>query len=525
VYAAFQKGFKLWNVEDERFVELRLPSGIRNICKKFNQSNTLVLSKGDVLAVSGIRQELIVWSVDNGSLVKRLTAHFQRIVEIKSLVTGNDNSVLTSSIDRSIKVWNLDYIFEKEQHIDKHELTIDSVSISTSAQIAVVVTRSCIGIWDFMTGKLKFTLANSALGAIITHALVNEDGTHIVSAESGDVLYWDLKSKKVIFQEKQEDIQQIFFYKNQTRCIVVSKKGRRGNLTGLVVSRSVPAGDKHWQFEFPLTSFIKVVMTSDEHHLVCYDADKVKSHLYIHSMKTGNLVSKIMVKYTGFKEVIKLIALPDKPSAVALIDVDKGNIMDITQKRFIKSIQFWDGTCSKDGRYGLYAPATGGMEMLDLRTGKVCKTLIPKVAEGIFDVMAVFNATNEYVLYYHSGRKTIRAFRRKDGKMIANFRVQADLKGMETTTDGRSVVLGMGDGSMTTLTIADPEKPGMAEFLKSLPSRNPEKDGAGSKSSRGSLIYLQNGVEYPSPYDYSIYTDYLKALEQCIPPPPSSSNQ
>ena len=33
----------------------------------------------------------------------------------------------------------------------------------------------------------------------------------------------------------------------------------------------------------------------------------------------------------------------------------------------------------QDGRYGLYAPCTGGMEMLDLRTGKVCKTLIPKV--------------------------------------------------------------------------------------------------------------------------------------------------
>jgi hypothetical protein len=33
---------------------------------------------------------------------------------------------------------------------------------------------------------------------------------------------------------------------------------------------------------------------------------------------------------------------------------------------------------------------------------------VVQVAEGIFDVMAVFNATNEYVLYYHSGRKTIR---------------------------------------------------------------------------------------------------------------------
>merc|ERR1711892_1465134 len=476
-YAATQKGFKLWNVEDDRFVELRLPSGVRNISKNFNQSNNIVLSKGDLLAVSGIRQEL--------------------------------------------NVWNLDYIFEKEQHIDKHELTIDTVSISTSAQIAVVVTRSCIGIWDFMTGKLKFKLANSALGAIITHALVNEEGTHIVSAESGDVLYWDLESRKVIFQQKQDDIQQIFFYKNQTRCIVVSKKGTKGNLCGLVISRSIPGGEKQWEFEFPFTTFIKVVMTSDEHHLVCYDADKVKSHLYIHTMKTGNLVSKVVVKYNGFKEVTKLIALPDKPSVVALIDVDKGNVMDIIQRRFIKSIPCWDGTCSKDGRYGLYAPATGGMEMLDLRTGKVCKTLIPKVAEGIFDVMAVFNETNEYVLYYHSGRKTIRAFRRKDGKMIANFRVQADLKGMETTTDGRSVVLGMGDGSMTTLTIADPEKEGIADFLKSLPSRNPEA-ARGSKMSRTNRIYQQNGVEYPSPYDYSIYTDYLKALQQCIPPAPSS---
>jgi len=162
--------------------------------------------------------------------------------------------------------------------------------------------------------------------------------------------------------------------------------------------------------------------------------------------------------------------------------------------------------------------------MLDLRTGKVCKTLIPKISEGIFDVMAVFNATNEYVLYYHSGRKTIRAFRRKDGTMIANFRVQADLKGMETTADGRSVVLGMGDGSMTTLTIADPDKPGITQYLKSLPSRNPESSDEGVKSSRAeSSIYLQNGVEYPSPYNYSIYTDYLKVLQQCIPP--ASSNQ
>ena len=34
-------------------------------------------------------------------------------------------------------------------------------------------------------------------------------------------------------------------------------------------------------------------------------------------------IQPIITRYTGFKEVIKVVALPDKPSVVALIDVDK----------------------------------------------------------------------------------------------------------------------------------------------------------------------------------------------------------
>ena len=52
-----------------------------------------------------------------------------------------------------------------------------------------------------MTGKLKFLLANSALGSIITDALVNEEGTFIVFTESGDVLYWSIEDRSVIFHE------------------------------------------------------------------------------------------------------------------------------------------------------------------------------------------------------------------------------------------------------------------------------------------------------------------------------------
>ena len=89
---------------------------------------------------------------------------------------------------------------------------------------------------------------------------------------------------------------------------------------------------------------------------------------------------------------------------------------------------------------------------------------------------------------------------------------------METTEDGRSVILGMGDGSMTTLSIADPSKENTVKYLAELPSRNPSPEGEGAREDGGkNEDYLQNGNSYPSPYEYSIYTDYLKALHAVIP--------
>ena len=50
---------------------------------------------------------------------------------IQPLTVGAWNSVITSSIDRTVKVWNMNYIFEQVHHIDRHELPIDSASICT----------------------------------------------------------------------------------------------------------------------------------------------------------------------------------------------------------------------------------------------------------------------------------------------------------------------------------------------------------------------------------------------------------
>ena len=59
-----------------------------------------------------------------------------------------------------------------------------------------------------------------------------------------------------------------------------------------------------------------------------------------------------------------------------------------------------------------------------------------------------------------------------DGKLIANYRVQAELTAIAGSEDGRTIVLGTVDGCVSTLTIADPTRPGIRDYLADLPSRN-----------------------------------------------------
>lgn len=58
--------------------------------------------------------------------------------------------------------------------------------------------------------------------------------------------------------------------------------------------------------------------------------------------------------------------------------------------------------------------------------------------------------------------------------MVANYRVQTELSAIESTEDGRAIVLGTVDGCLSVLAIADPAKEDMKEFLASLPSRDEE---------------------------------------------------
>ncbi len=86
-----------------------------------------MLSAKHTYAIAGIRKELYIWSVETGQLVKCLDAHFNRIIDIQPLTVGSWNSVITSSIDRTVKVWNINYIFEQVNYLPTKQKNTASI--------------------------------------------------------------------------------------------------------------------------------------------------------------------------------------------------------------------------------------------------------------------------------------------------------------------------------------------------------------------------------------------------------------
>lgn len=171
-------------------------------------NNLFVLTKNNEFLVAAVRMVLFVWDARDGDLIKTLDVHFGRIISLMA-VTCRVNKVISASIDKTIKVWNLDKILEDVHHIDRLEKPIDGISVvaddnddskgvaAAESSVVVTPTRSCIGVWNMKTGRLAKRLSNGS-HSIVTHAVVTRDGQYVISAESGNVVVWDVGSGTVV---------------------------------------------------------------------------------------------------------------------------------------------------------------------------------------------------------------------------------------------------------------------------------------------------------------------------------------
>ncbi|XP_031624197.1 uncharacterized protein LOC116341344 [Contarinia nasturtii] len=330
-----------------------------------------------------------------------------------------------------------------------------------SAINKILVTRSCVGVWEIRSGRLLSKLADSHLGAIVTQAEITSDGRYIVSSETGKLLIWNRVSEQVLYRDdSQPGIQQLKFLDGDEKVLAIScaNINRKtddtecGDLIATARIRSIPDGALQCEFEYsfkiiPGIPFRNAIITSDNNHIVVVTIDKANKDSISIFNSSGNHIHKIALRGYNIKEVITIVPLPHKSTQIGIIGSEKGSIIDIKTKRHIRSIPKWNGSCTRDGKYA-------------------------KVAEGVFTVICMFTEGDEYVLYYHSGKKTLRVFRTSNTEMIANYRMQAELTAIKSTIDGKGLVLGTVDGCLSVFSIADPEKEESYKFLADLPSRD-----------------------------------------------------
>ncbi|XP_063370018.1 NACHT and WD repeat domain-containing protein 2 [Cydia amplana] len=444
-------------------IVLKLPHTIRNISTKMTLSNSFMISNNNTYAVAGVRKSLYVWSLETTQLIKVLDAHFGRIVQLEPLAVGSWNNVITSSIDRTVKIWNIDNIFEQVHKIDRQELPIDAQSLARDQRLAATVTRSCWGLWDTSTGHLLAQLADAPLGAIVTHAVITPSGENVVTAESGNVIIWDTQEKQVVFKEEQKGVKQVLFLEDGAKFVTISVDLASDNMDNVavanIIARTIPDGEKIYSVDYEVRGigYRSAVVSADEHHLVAPGVDKSsRDCLHVLHSRTGARLHRIPIKNSGIKDMQSIVALPHKPNWVAVIGNDKAAILDIKTKRLVRFVPRWNGACTRDGKFGLCAPTRGGLDLIELKRGTSVQPLISRAAEGVFSIITMFSSDDQYVFYYHSGRKTLRVFRTIDGKAVAEYRAPAEVTGVASAHGGKAVTIASQDGCLTILNIEDP---------------------------------------------------------------------
>lgn len=484
--ATIASGYKLWNLQKDTLVKLSLPPRTRNIPNKNPLISLVVFTKQNHFVVAAVRKNLYVWDTKQGNMVKVLDAHFGRIISIDAVTSGG-NKIISSSIDKTIKVWNFDNILEDVYSIDRLEKPIEFIHVSDESPYGVTTSRNCVGVWDLNTGKLVYTLETRA---VVTLARITKDGKNVVAAETGKLLYWEVEQESSFRSVMQKDVAVLLLAEDDMRVIAISKQ--IGN-KGLCKAYSFPDGETIFTIEYNYKTFKGGCITKEGNFLALPGADKSGDVLGVYQAKTGTHLYNLQLKYTNYKELTGIRAMPHDTNQIVIIDEEKGNILDLKKKTLVRSVMRWNGMAMKTGKSGLYAPNRGGLDLLDLKSGKTVRTLIPRVAEGVFSIDVMFTENDKHVVYYHSGHRTLRVFRISDGTRIANFKAHAEVTYMAGTMNGETLVVGAVDGSLTILTIADPEYDENVEFLQSLPSRKLARNANGMPG-EGEVVTGKNSM-------------------------------
>ena len=144
--------------------KLRLPRSVVNIRIKLNQSNPCIMVPKVNYLIAGVRRDVFVWDWTKEQLIRSFIGHMGRILDMRALITPSQRLFLTSSADKTIKVWDVDNLLEFVHPVDQMDMRIDKLLMCEELKSIIALTRGGLGFWNLETGSLDFQISDNAGG-------------------------------------------------------------------------------------------------------------------------------------------------------------------------------------------------------------------------------------------------------------------------------------------------------------------------------------------------------------------------
>eukprot|EP00095_Tigriopus_kingsejongensis_P002553 maker-scaffold309_size213625-snap-gene-0.21 protein:Tk02553 transcript:maker-scaffold309_size213625-snap-gene-0.21-mRNA-1 annotation:"glutamate ionotropic kainate 1" len=117
---------------------LNLPRSIRNVRVKLNQSNPSVVDAKNWFLIAGVRRDIFIWNIKQEMLLRSFRAHSGRILAMCLVQDHFHNLVVTSSLDKTIKM-----------------------VVCNDLNMVVAQTRKSLSFWNLDSGALDFMAAEN----------------------------------------------------------------------------------------------------------------------------------------------------------------------------------------------------------------------------------------------------------------------------------------------------------------------------------------------------------------------------
>ncbi|MHA1268146.1 MAG: WD40 repeat domain-containing protein [Candidatus Helarchaeota archaeon] len=210
--ASFDKTIRLWDKNTGECIHVFQG---HNDC-----INTVIFSHDNKYLISGSRDKTIkIWDINTKSCVKTLKGHVGSVEALT--LTPDGEKLISGSTDGSIRIWN----FKNRKKIDvlqDYGSIIYDIKVSPNGEYVISNSKNTIKIWNIETLDLMFTLTGHK-DIIISFSISNDGNYLITGSENGHIIVWDLNSKKIINEIKNDyNIEFIRVYNSPKNLIELS---------------------------------------------------------------------------------------------------------------------------------------------------------------------------------------------------------------------------------------------------------------------------------------------------------------